>query len=209
MTHVSRRNVLGAGLFAWLVGIITLPFRVGRAATAKETTDAEVSQPKHIDPAKDKILLAGGWTLPSIRLGCVTGEPKYRYAVSPGTEQPESIATNKIGAPWLEQPWTGVRPDCYPRPSHFRVCLETKIGTIDEIVAEFRENLITAVDVWAQPDTPWGDAVLAGIAQLTEKYPAGVTSLSVVPLGRETADFAEMSRQQLATQAADAAGTGD
>lgn len=149
--------------FLSLLAVLCRPWRVG-AVAALPTATAPVpthfdSWAKKPDHAKDLIWFVHGGTMATLHVGppasldvaggeyvgnvpptptILTLRPCYQGDRSREDRQPPETAENRI---WFEMPRGGYPDNLWPRATAFAVQHEIVIGTIDDIVEDFRRRL--------------------------------------------------------------------
>lgn len=194
----SRRNVLWSALIAGLSSLLTLKWL--QAAPTEDHTRVspelavKLSEAPNYD--KDEVLMvAMGATIPNQRNTCY-----YRGKVGHRTAD---VFDRQYKAAWFAAVEPGEIPDdVYPRLSGFMVNTEMLLGTIDEIVEDFKQKLITARQAVREGHTP----ILAEHFGCTPEHQAALRALRDQYQGSNPAaslpeDHAGMVRKVLARQA--------
>lgn len=169
------------GLFGWLLGLLA-----ALGLKGAEEAQAAPRSKGAVDPAKTKILVIGGATLPRTLLGTVTGEPQYRMSRN---QHPYGKSCDRHA--WVSHPPEWIRDNLYPRSGPYTpVTFTAKVGTIDELVEEYRRDLIKAANSMFPADS-YEDLLEYKKEDLDrlQKFGPGVRTWQVLGPDETTPDF--------------------
>lgn len=175
---MNRRSWLWA-IFDWLVaGVLGVVLRKPveqqlKPLVGDHTDDPGTSHPAQRDPetSEDLVLIIHGGALCDQMASHLRPVHGSVYTEKPGAERtPQEVVIEHTNDASLAR-WTD-DPEMYPRTQRMRVVVQANIGTVDELVEDYRKNLLAAKRAMAESFSPMGytrEQVNEHLAEMREK----------------------------------------